>query len=179
MPTVFSHVAIPVGLGLGLGKKLVSPRLMAAGVAASVLPDVDGISFWTGIPYASILGHRGLTHSLLFVLLCALLGAALHRFLKTKALNAFLFMGAAVLSHILLDSLTNGGLGIALWWPFSSERFFFGTRPIEVSPISLRRLLSSRGAKVFLSELRWVWLPSLALFLLATLTRLLFKTKRT
>ena len=179
MPTVFSHTAVPIALGLGLGKKIVSPRLMAAGIAASVLPDVDGISFWTGISYASVFGHRGLTHSLLFVLLCALLGAAFHRLLKTKALTAFLFIGTVVISHILLDSLTNGGLGTALWWPFSPERFFFGTRPIEVSPVTLQRLLSARGIKVFISELQWVWLPSLALFLLASATRLFFKTKRT
>ena len=180
MPTVFSHGAIPLALGLGLGKKTVSPRLMATGIVASILPDIDGISFWTGISYASVFGHRGLTHSLLFVLLCALLGMALHRWLKAKALTAFLFIATAVLSHILLDSMTNGGLGTALLWPFSTERFFFGTRPIEVSPVTLQRLLSSRGIKVCLSELQWVWLPSMALFLITAATRqLLCRTKCT
>ena len=179
MPTVFSHAAIPLALGLELGKNRISRRLLVAGIVASILPDVDGISFWTGTPYVSVFGHRGLTHSLLFALLCSLFGAAFHRFLKTKALIAFFFTGTAVLSHILLDSLTNGGLGVALWWPFSTERFFFGKRPVEVSPISLQRLLSPRGVRVFLSELKWVWLPSLGLFLFATASRLLFKTKRT
>lgn len=74
MPAGFSHIAIPVAPGFGLFKKPVSSRLMAADIAASVLPDVDGIFFWAGIAYASIPGHRKLIHSLLCVLRCALPG---------------------------------------------------------------------------------------------------------
>ncbi len=67
--------------------------------------------------------------------------------------------------------LTNGGLGCALWAPFSNERLFFPWRPIQVSPIAVDRFFSREGWQVLQSELVWVWLPSAVLFLLAHLIR--------
>jgi len=55
--------------------------------------------------------------------------------------------------------LTNGGMGVALAWPFSDERFFFPVQVIEASPLGLRRFLGPAGAKVMMSELAWVWAP--------------------
>ena len=40
-------------------------------------------------------------------------------------------------SHGLLDTLTDGGLGIALLWPFDLTRYFAPWNPIPVSPIGL------------------------------------------
>lgn len=57
-------------------------------------------------------------------------------------------------SHPLLDSLTDGGLGVALFWPFSNERFFAPWRPIPVAPIGAG-MLSARGLHVLLVELLW------------------------
>jgi inner membrane protein len=73
----------------------------------------------------------------------------------------FVFIAAA--SHGILDSFTNGGRGVALLWPFSSERFFAPYRVIEVSPIGLTPILSARGVAVFASEAVWVWAPCLLL----------------
>ncbi len=58
--------------------------------------------------------------------------------------------------------LTNGGLGVELFWPFSEQRLFSAWRVIEVSPLSLSRVFSGRGVVVLQSELLWVWLPALA-----------------
>lgn len=162
MPTVFSHPAPALCLGLALGRNAVSPRLLFAGLACSVLPDLDVIGFSYGISYGEALGHRGLSHSLLFAFctgLCAFIAAPL---LKARRGVAFLFCGGAVLTHILLDAMTTGGLGVALYWPWSEDRFFLPRRPIAVSPFALERLFSERGIRVFTSELYWVWLPSLA-----------------
>ena len=74
-------------------------------------------------------------------------------------------------SHPVLDALTDGGLGVGLLWPFSSERFFMPLRPIHVAPISLKALLSARGTRVIASELRWVWLPCSALAAVLALQR--------
>jgi membrane-bound metal-dependent hydrolase YbcI (DUF457 family) len=41
MPTIISHTAIPLAIGLGLGRKAISSRLLLAGMAASILPDLD------------------------------------------------------------------------------------------------------------------------------------------
>jgi inner membrane protein len=159
MPTIFSHPAVPVSLGLGLGKEIVSRRLLLAGVAASILPDLDVVAFSFGIPYEHEFGHRGFSHSFFFAALVALVGACAHRPLASSFGIAFAFLLLATSSHGVLDAFTNGGFGIALFWPWSGERYFARYQLIEVAPISLSYFLSVRGVRVLLSELRWVWLP--------------------
>lgn len=161
MPTIFSHIAPPLALRLGLGKLAVSPRLLFAGLLASILPDLDVLAFRLHIPYSHALGHRGFSHSLLCALGLALLAAAMAPQLRSSRPLAFIFVGLAALSHPLLDMITNGGLGVALWWPWSNARIFAPWRVIEVSPLSLHRLLGPRGIAVIESELLWVWLPAL------------------
>ena len=165
MPTVFSHPAVPLALGLGLGPRIVSPRLLAAGVVASVLPDLDVVTFQLGIPYSADLGHRGLSHSLLAAAAVALAGAAGHRVLRATFGWAFLFLFVATASHGALDAFTDGGLGVAFVWPWSGRRYFApeAWRVVEVSPISVARFLSPRGLAVLGSELRFIWPPAIAL----------------
>ena len=81
-----------------------------------------------------------------------------------------LFFTLVTLSHPLLDALTNGGLGVALFAPFSAERYFFPFRPIEVSPLGMR-FFSARGLEVLASEIVWVWLPALLIYLAAKMYR--------
>ena len=66
MPTVFSHAVVPLALHAGLGRKAIGLRLLAAGIAASVVPDLDVIALRFGIPYGDAFGHRGATHSIAF-----------------------------------------------------------------------------------------------------------------
>ena len=128
-----------------------------------MLPDADVLAFRFGIPYAAELGHRGFTHSLAFAAAVAIAGGLGHRALHSEFFSSACFLFAATASHSLLDALTDGGLGVALLWPFSPERFFAAFRPIHVAPLSWRALFSSRGAAVIASELKWVWLPCAAL----------------
>jgi len=162
MPTIMTHAAVPLALGIGLGKNTVPVRLLVAGAVASMLPDLDVLAFHLGFSYGSAFGHRGFTHSLAFAAVCAVLGASTHRWLETDYARAFAFLFVSMASHGLLDSFTDGGQGIALLWPFSDARYFAPAQVIEVSPIGVARFLTERGATVFLSELKWVWLPCLA-----------------
>jgi flavin-binding protein dodecin len=75
----------------------------------------------------------------------------------------WLYLFLAMASHGLLDALTNGGLGIALFAPLENSRYFFPVTPIQVSPIGIRRFFRGGGLAVLASELPWVWLPSLLL----------------
>ncbi|MCI1130552.1 metal-dependent hydrolase [Stenotrophomonas maltophilia] len=75
---------------------------------------------------------------------------------STVQAAVFVFVCAA--SHPLLDAMTSGGLGVALAWPWSEQRFFAPWRPIRVSPFA-PQFFSARGLATLLSELRWVWLP--------------------
>ena len=161
MPTVFSHIAAPLALRLGLGKQTVSSRLLTAGLLASVLPDLDVLAFRLGIPYADSFGHRGASHSLALAVLMGLYASLAARHLHSTRGLAFVFVAISAASHGVLDMLTNGGHGVALWWPASSERFFLPWQVIEASPLSIRRVFGPKGAEVLLSELLWVWLPCL------------------
>jgi inner membrane protein len=159
MPTALSHPAVPLAISIGLGRSAVPSRLVAAGIVASVLPDLDVVAFRFGIPYAAQLGHRGFSHSLAFAALVALLGAGCHRLLRSGPPATFAFLFAATASHGVLDAFTNGGLGVAFFWPFSPTRYFALVRMIQVAPLAAARLLSPRGFVVLASELLWVWLP--------------------
>ena len=118
-------------------------------VALSMLPDADVVAFALGIPYAAPFGHRGATHSLLFALVAGgLVGAA------ARSPRLFAVCAALVATHPLLDALTDGGLGVALFWPLSNERYFSPWRPIPVSPIGAG-FLSWRGVRVVLAELQF------------------------
>ena len=142
--------------------------MLLAGVACSIVPDVDVLGFAFGVPYGAPLGHRGLTHSLCFAfVLSGLVAFALRSRLQDRSFRSvWLYLFAATASHGLLDACTNGGLGVALLAPFSDARYFFPLRPIEVSPLSAARFLSDRGRVVLLSEALWVWLPSVLLAIL-------------
>lgn len=160
MPTIFTHALIPLAAGIALGTKRLPRRLVATGMVAAMLPDADVAAFNLGIEYAHALGHRGASHSLVFAVACGALAALGTRWLKVAALTAFLFIALSAASHPLLDMLTDGGLGVALFWPWSDMRHFAPWRVIDVSPFA-NRFFSARGVEVLLSELRWVWLPVL------------------
>jgi inner membrane protein len=168
MPSIITHAAVPLALALAAGPGRISRPLLAAGIAASMLPDLDVLSFAFHIPYAAVWGHRGASHSLLLAGVVALLGSTLHRTLRAGRWQALAWLLVCAASHPLLDTLTSGGMGVALWWPWLDERVFAPWRPIRVSPLA-NRFFSARGAATLASELRWVWLP---LFVSAGLWRL-------
>lgn len=167
MPTILTHPAIPLALGIALGPNRISRRLLLAGMVASVVPDMDVIAFKLGIEYAHQLGHRGASHSIAFALASGMLAALAAPWLQTKRWIAMAFVSIACVSHPLLDMLTTGGLGAAIWWPFSDQRHFFPIRFIRVSPLTMERFLGPAGLTVIKSELLWVWLPCLSLMVAA------------
>lgn len=171
MPTILTHPALPLAVGLGLGLGVIPVRLLVAGIFVSVLPDFDVIAFHLGLPYAHALGHRGASHSFLFAAVIALLGASAFHFFRASLSRTFSFLFLAAVSHGILDAFTNGGLGIAFFWPFSATRHFAPMQVIEVSPLSLSRIFSARFGEVLLSELLWVWFPCLLLMLILLLTK--------
>ena len=168
MPSVFSHAiaAVAVG-GVAVGRPS-RPALWGLGAICAVVPDLDVISFHVGLPYDHVLGHRGLSHSLLFAAgLASIMTVLVRRTLMASPsgarLWAFFFLTTA--SHGVLDAMTSGGLGVAFFAPFSDARYFFPWRPIVVSPISVGEFFGRRGVRVMWSELGWIWAPSAVVFL--------------
>ncbi|MBX7080218.1 MAG: metal-dependent hydrolase [Nannocystaceae bacterium] len=127
----------------------------AIGLATlSLLPDLDVIAFRLGIPYEAPLGHRGASHSLVAAVVIGIVVAAMWRPPGRSRLRTTLLCTAVVASHGLLDMCTDGGEGVALLWPFSDARMFFGWQPLPVAPIG-RGMLSARGLHVLTTELLW------------------------
>jgi len=163
LPTVFTHAFVGASLAAAGPRGVPRPRLALALAALAMLPDVDVVAFALGIPYASPLGHRGFTHSVLFAAVAAL--AVAHWQFRVGALPsrtgwrlcALLFLAGA--SHGLLDAMTNGGLGVGFLTPFDAARFFLPWRPLQVSPIGVRDFLSGPARRIFEGELLYVWLP--------------------
>ncbi|MBC6698916.1 metal-dependent hydrolase [Hymenobacter puniceus] len=165
MASIFGHCA----LGATLGKLLLPSRrhwrywLLAA--ACAFLPDADVIGFKFHVPYASLWGHRGLTHSILAAVVVASVLAGLVRMLRPPGAPAigrlWLLLFLATASHGVLDALTTGGEGVAFLSPFEQQRYFFPWRPLQVSPIGVKKFVGEWAARVLKSEFTWVGLPCL------------------
>ena len=178
MPTILSHPVVPLALAIGLGNKIIPTRLAIFGVLACILPDADVLAFRLGIAYSNDFGHRGFTHSLFFALLVGLAAMPFAHFLQSKRKVVFVFIALCTASHGMLDMLTNGGLGVAFFWPFSSERHFFPLQVVQVSPVSLSKIMGPAGLLLFKSELTWLWLPATATAFFALIIRkTVFKSK--
>ncbi len=173
MASVFSHAATAVAIGACFDRQGVPGRALLAGAAIAFVPDLDAIGHWMGIPSRSLLGHRGLTHSLAFALAGGLAAAWAYTRSGMRGgsrATLGLFFTLVLVSHGLLDALTNGGPGIAFFSPFSNHRYFFPFRPIQVSPIGINGF-NERGVRIFLTELRWVLLPAAALAAIGIVVR--------
>ena len=110
-------------------------RSMALWSGLSLLPDVDVIGFAFGVAYGDPWGHRVATHSLTVSVALGLAIGLAARWFKRPAGRTALFASLVLSSHPLLDSMTDGGLGCALFWPFDLTRYFAPWRHIPVAPI--------------------------------------------
>jgi inner membrane protein len=132
-------------------------KVMIAFSALSLAPDLDVIAFRFGIPYAAPFGHRGAAHSICVALVLACVAALATRLTPEQVDRAqtrtrlWLLCAMVAVSHGLLDTLTDGGLGIALLWPVSDHRYFAPWTPIPVAPIGAR-MLTGRGLGVVMTE---------------------------
>ena len=164
MASAFTHAIAGLAIGTAFRPRVSSPRFWALSAVVAALPDIDGIGYWAGIPYESLFGHRGFTHSLFFaaaVAFATLLAFRDRAFDKDRT-RLWICFFLATASHGLLDALTNGGGGVAFFAPFVNERFFLPWRPILVSPMSVRRFFSERGLRILATEIVWVWVPAAA-----------------
>ena len=163
MPTILTHAALPLIAAWAVGPTRIPRKLAIVGAILAVVPDLDVAGRAFGISPESLLGHRGISHSIAFAVLLAIFGTLAAKLSWQRSLP-FLFLCAV--SHGLTDMLTDGGKGIALLWPVSDERLFAPFRPIEVSPILLRGFENGKLPLVLMSELIWLIGPAILLALL-------------
>lgn len=166
MASAFGHAAVALAGTAFIPKKLCTKKVVILGIVCTIFPDIDVLSFKYGIAYEHWLGHRGVTHGLLFGIIWAALITAIFHF-KAKSKGPFLiYYFICSISHGLLDAMTSGGRGVGFFIPFSTERFFLPFRPIQVSPIGMKDFFSEWGLAVLGSELLWIMVPCLILYTL-------------
>ena len=173
MASVLSHAVAASAISVAFYRPNVPKRVWIAGIACSVLPDLDVIGFRFGIRYGDFWGHRGFSHSLAFAaLLAAVITAGILRTQpQISRVCIFVYLFLSAVSHALLDAMTNGGLGVAFFAPFDHQRYFLPWRPIRVSPIGVSRFFGARGLAVLKTELLWIWLPSILVIMFVTISR--------
>jgi inner membrane protein len=148
------HIAV----GMAAGRAFTADPALAkkAAIAFSLVSlwaDLDAIGFLVGVHYRDTWGHRGATHSIALALAVGILARLFAPRWKLPANRTAIFATIVAVSHPLLDTMTyGGGLGCALAWPFSTERFWAPLRFIPISPIGLA-LFSKTGLIVMLVEL--------------------------
>ncbi len=152
MPSV-GHLIVGVSAGrLSRAPRVEAPWAWMAGlVALSHAADLDVLAFRFGIPYGAAFGHRGAAHSIVVATALGLAWGLVGVRLGVRPRVALITALLVAISHGVLDAFTDGGKGIALFWPFSSERVFAPWRPIPVAPIGMG-ILSRRGVAVMLQE---------------------------
>jgi inner membrane protein len=143
-----SHVvvggALWAGAAYATGQPPADPASLGLAALGALLPDIDHPQSWAGrrmalvsVPLAALIGHRGITHSLLAVLGFALLLA----WLGPHHLVAPLAVG--YLSHLLADSFTLSG--VPLLWPSKRP---YGPKLIRTGSLAEIALVAFLGAGV-------------------------------
>jgi len=166
MASAPTHVVATSAIAAFFHRPRVAWHLWFFGALLAVAPDLDVIMFRFGVKYADLLGHRGLTHSLLAAAVVSFVVVLLFYRDGTGPLDwnqVWLFLFLCMASHGVLDALTKGGLGVAFFAPFSDKRYFFPERPLAVSPLSIKEFLTSRGVAILLNEMKWVWAPTIGI----------------
>ncbi|MEM9024301.1 MAG: metal-dependent hydrolase [Bacteroidota bacterium] len=182
MASAFGHALAAFALGKAFTARQVW-YFWVLGLVCAVLPDADVIAFKFGIPYESMWGHRGFTHSFAFAAMLAVVVVLLffrhEKPFRMRWWGLWAYFFLATSSHAILDAMTTGGLGVAFFSPWDNSRYFFPWRPIQVSPIGVGNFFSEWGLRVIKSEAIWIGIPCLAFMVLGIAVRLVRKKKRT
>lgn len=175
MPSAVTHIFVGLVSGEALSGRGMPWRFWALTAACAVLPDFDFIFYLAGAPEGHILGHRGFTHSICFALITGLAVMLIfyrqEKFLSKKWWGFFLYYFFITSSNGLLDMLSLGHLGVAIFFPFDLGRYFLPWRFLHLSPVDEMLLFRGQGLIGLLSEMHYIWLPALVVALAIKMLR--------
>jgi len=124
-----THIVLGAAIGEAVLGKKIGRKAMLWGALADTIPDFDVFASCCTTAAQQLMVHRGITHSLFFVLLFSpILGWLFAKFFKKstvtfKEWTLLFFLG--MFTHIFIDAMTAYGTG---WFePFSSYRVSFNT----------------------------------------------------
>jgi membrane-bound metal-dependent hydrolase YbcI (DUF457 family) len=162
---LFSHVVISYLLNVGLetpALHIVERPVIEFGVLMGILPDFDLLltPLSGKVPLTK---HRGVSHSLFFILVCALVSAwlaSLYFLPSVKFTTLFIVALASGLMHLGTDFITTWGTPIL--WPISNREF-----KLDIDrALNLYLMFGSIGIIIFMNYLHTIACPRIP-FLIA------------
>jgi len=158
MASLFTHVAVPLiaRRAVSVEEKL-TRRLDVIAVLVSIWPDLDYATLPFEVRPNDLLGHRGLTHSIFVAIGVGLVASLLFPKAARRRIAALLVIVA--LSHPIIDALTAGDLGVALFWPFTRARLLFPFPLVATCPVGLDEWLGYWGLLTIANEALYLVLP--------------------
>jgi membrane-bound metal-dependent hydrolase YbcI (DUF457 family) len=120
MPFPVAHGLLGAAVATALSQPSRTGRWksLLTGALLGIFPDFDYALNWLRISGGG--WHHGFTHSIVFAFALGLMMAVILR--ERKGLSIALFIGATA-SHTLLDFMMTESRGVALWWPFTEQRY--------------------------------------------------------
>ncbi|HYE72952.1 MAG TPA: metal-dependent hydrolase, partial [Blastocatellia bacterium] len=107
MPSIISHPAVTLALKPFFQKFKIPLWITLLGAFCTIIPDFDVIGFAFDVEYESMLGHRGITHSLFFAaVLSGLIVLSLKDSKQISKPACFVFLFLCTASHGFFDALT-------------------------------------------------------------------------
>jgi len=173
VPSTLSHAAVAIAAGTVFSSRPAPKHFWSVSIACAVIADIDLIPFLFGVPYNHFFGHRGFFHSIFFGLLVSIAAtkyvSSVSKGLPEAWVRYFTLFFLLCVSHGLLDALSNGSIGVALFSPFDPTRYFLPWQPISM--VRMRVFLTTWSLAAIRSELFLVWIPSCLVVLITALVR--------
>ncbi|OQA34561.1 MAG: Inner membrane protein YbcI [Acidobacteria bacterium ADurb.Bin340] len=161
MPSLLGHTLAGFTVSAAFHRGRPPFRVALAATACALAPDLDWFTGWAGLSEGHDLAHRGISHGLAAVPILAGCFMLLLFRKRLKEPRLWLCLGAATLSHGLLDAWTFGGTGVAFLAPFIDTRYTAAWQPLFVSPLPLSGHLLEWFLFALATELVWLGLPAL------------------
>lgn len=171
MPSLLGHAAAGLAITAAFHGDKLPRRTWALAACCAMAPDLDWFVSLLNMHRGHVLNHRGAAHSLFAALVIA--AAAYYLCLRKDQRRGavWLCLTIAALSHGLLDALTAGGVGVALFMPFSETRWACVWQPGKVAPLPLGREHTWSFLYSLWTEALWIGLPALVLTAWSRLAR--------
>lgn len=163
MPSLLGHAVAGLAITESFRQAKLPRRTWILAPLCAVVPDLDWFVSFGAIHKNHILNHRGVAHSLFGALILAAATLLVTYRKDQRCGQLWLCLSLCALSHGLMDACTSGGVGVALFMPFSDSRWACIWQPIQVAPLPVGREDCYRFLASLRTEAFWIGLPALAL----------------
>jgi membrane-bound metal-dependent hydrolase YbcI (DUF457 family) len=139
MSSILGHglAGMTVASALARTSAINRPKLFAIAAGLGIAPDLDVIVYML-FGVVGISAHRGLSHTLIFVLVGgAATSVLLRKHFDLSFQRGLALFSTVLLSHVILDYLMGAGPGVPFFWPLSKESYLF---PYKVVPTAFYSL---------------------------------------